>query len=183
MGRIRVKGGGRTAEDVARRAVEQTVFDAWRRLRRGAPHRAVRALYERDMQRLEPSQVDVLDVLFERGSCTMGDLAEALEIEASTATRSVARLVDRGFVRRDAEDADGRIVRIALTAEGEATVERFRIEREQFLRVVLGGLDDDELAAGAQFMEQLIEGTERAIEMSRAMPGRELRTREVRPRR
>lgn len=146
-------------------AAERRVFESWRRLRRGAPRRATRALYESDaLQQLEPSQVDVLDVLFERGSCSMSDLADALEIDASSATRSVARLVARGLVGREAEVADARVVLVSLTAEGREACDRYRAQRDVFLAVVFADFTEDELAAGAQFMERLIEGTERAVD-------------------
>jgi DNA-binding MarR family transcriptional regulator len=65
----------------------------------------------------------------------MSALADALLIARSSCTRLVARLVDEGWVEREADPADGRVVWVALTAAGRAALRRAAI-------VHLAGIDE-----------------------------------------
>ena len=61
---------------------------AWRELRRGASMQAFRPIvYGEGDDALDLGQVDALDMLVFHGSVRMGDLADALRVDASTATR------------------------------------------------------------------------------------------------
>ncbi|MBM3130977.1 MAG: winged helix DNA-binding protein [Chloroflexi bacterium] len=56
----------------------------------------------------------------QNGSATMGELSSALGVPLSTATRLVNQLAAGGYVKRATDPADRRIVRVALTAEGNS---------------------------------------------------------------
>ncbi len=60
-----------------------------------------------------------LVVLAARGPRGTAELAAALAVNPSTATRMCDRLVRKGLVRRYRQAGDRRAVRIALTATGE----------------------------------------------------------------
>ena len=49
---------------------------------------------------LEPGQVDTLDLLVQQPAWRMTDLADALRVDPSTATRAVQRLVRAGLAER-----------------------------------------------------------------------------------
>jgi len=53
---------------------------------------------------------------------TQGELAETLCVDASTATKTLARLERDGIVERQADQADGRVSRVFLTKRGRALV-------------------------------------------------------------
>lgn len=63
------------------------------------------------------------------------DLAAWLRLEKSTVSRLVTQLVAQGWVRREPSAADGRVLLLSLTAEGEriagelAAARRARFER------------------------------------------------------
>ena len=52
---------------------------------------------------------------------TMGELSEALDVPANTATRMVDWLVSAGYAERLQDPIDRRVVRVALTPEGRET--------------------------------------------------------------
>ncbi|HUJ61831.1 MAG TPA: MarR family winged helix-turn-helix transcriptional regulator [Kofleriaceae bacterium] len=56
--------------------------------------------------------------LARRGSATVGDAARLLGIDASRASRQVARAVARGLLERRASQRDGRAVVLAVTPRG-----------------------------------------------------------------
>jgi DNA-binding MarR family transcriptional regulator len=87
----------------------------------------------------------------------MGELAAALWVDASTATRAVAPLVARGLVERTRDPADGRCVRVALTAYGRAFQEDVAARRTEVWNTMLEGFTPEELEVFAGSMERLVE--------------------------
>src|SRR5687768_6370584 len=86
---------------------------AWRQLRRGASTLELRQmLYGGSATTLDVAQGDALVVLIEHGPIRMSDLAAQLRVDASTATRTVARLISAGLAVRVPDRADGRVVAI-----------------------------------------------------------------------
>lgn len=83
-------------------------------------------------------QYRALVELAARGPLRLADLASALGVDRSTATRMCDRLVRKQLVRRRRISADRRGVRISLTGAGRALVEevtrRRRVEIAQVLR-------------------------------------------------
>ena len=62
-------------------------------------------------------------------------------------TQVVARLQDAGLVERVADPADGRVVQVRITAEGEAMLARRRAVRADRVALLLARLSPDEQAA------------------------------------
>src|SRR5262245_53018683 len=70
------------------------------------------------------------------GSISIGELAERLQIRHHSAVGLVDRLVDEGCVRRAPGRDDRRRVQLALTARGEAILEKLSAaHREQLRRI------------------------------------------------
>jgi DNA-binding MarR family transcriptional regulator len=109
---------------------------------------------------LDLGQVDALDLLVQRDSWRMTDLADALRIDRSTATRAVARLVDAAFAVRAAAPGDARGVLVRATAKGRRVQERLADRRRQFVRDVLSGFDARERAMLADLLERLVQGVD-----------------------
>jgi DNA-binding MarR family transcriptional regulator len=57
---------------------------------------------------------------------TVGDVAERLGIDPSVASRMVSDCIGAGYLARAASQRDGRRTVLQLSAEGAATLERFR---------------------------------------------------------
>jgi DNA-binding MarR family transcriptional regulator len=68
-------------------------------------------------------QYRALVVIASRGPQRIADLAQALAVTPSTATRMSDRLVRKGLVRRRAVPTDRRVVRLHLTSEGKRLVQ------------------------------------------------------------
>src|SRR5688500_17190316 len=90
---------------------------AMREIRRGA---AMPRLRERlyGTAALDIGQHDALEVVVSLGEARMGDVAAALRVDPSTATRAVAKLEDAGLVERRRADTDARAVVVAPTTSG-----------------------------------------------------------------
>ncbi|MEU2347136.1 MarR family transcriptional regulator [Modestobacter sp. NPDC049651] len=86
------------------------------------------------------------------GPLRQGALAELVHSDPSTVSRHVTLLVDRGLVRRVADDQDGRVTRLVATPAGEAVVGQMRTERNAFIARCTRGWAPAELD---QFTRQL----------------------------
>jgi DNA-binding MarR family transcriptional regulator len=100
-------------------------------------------------------QYRALVVLAARGPQGTAELAAALAVNPSTATRMCDRLVRKGPVRRHRQPGDRRSVRIALTAPGRDLVaevsRRRRAELARLLSVLPAGQDEPVIAAFRAF--------------------------------
>lgn len=67
---------------------------------------------------LYPAQELVLMHLWDEDDRSQADLVRALNLDASTVTRTVARLDEQGIVRRRPSSDDGRAVIVSLTPRG-----------------------------------------------------------------
>jgi DNA-binding MarR family transcriptional regulator len=85
-------------------------------------------------------QYRALVVLAATGPQGTADLAAALAVNPSTATRMCDRLVRKGLVRRHRQAGDRRTVRIALTPAGRDLVATVTKRRRAELARLLGGL-------------------------------------------
>jgi DNA-binding MarR family transcriptional regulator len=63
------------------------------------------------------------------GPRAIGDLAARMGVSQQAASKAVADLERRGYLRRESDAADGRTRRAALTARGEAAVDAGRRHR------------------------------------------------------
>ena len=130
---------------------------AWREIRRGSAAGAVRdRVFGNDETALDPGQVDTLDLLATRDFWRMGDLAEALHIDPSTATRAVQRLITTGLAEKVAQEGDGRVVHVALTEIGRKTAAYYTERRVETIRELLSNFTDSEQTAFLEFLERYI---------------------------
>jgi len=130
---------------------------AWRELRRGASAASLREyLYGSDDESLEQGQMDTLDLLVNGEPWRMSELAEALRVEPSTATRAVQRLVNAGLAERRASAEDGRVVRVAITEAGIAAHRQVAERRVELLTFIVSRFRRSELGPFADMLERFV---------------------------
>jgi DNA-binding MarR family transcriptional regulator len=130
---------------------------AWREIRRGSAAGAVRdRIFGNDNNALDPGQVDTLDLLAAKDCWRMGDLADALHIDPSTATRAVQRLIASGLAQKVTQEGDGRVVHVALTEIGRQTAAYYTDRRVEAIRELLGNFSDSEQISFLEFLERYI---------------------------
>jgi DNA-binding MarR family transcriptional regulator len=130
---------------------------AWREIRRGSAAGAVRErVFGSDETALDPGQVDTLDLLAAKDCWRMGDLADALHIDPSTATRAVQRLIASGLAEKVTQEGDGRVVHVALTEIGRQTAAYYTERRVETIRELLSNFTNSEQIAFLEFLERYI---------------------------
>lgn len=137
---------------------ELRVAVAMRELRRGHAMQRLRDRIYGGDDSLDLAQHDALEVVVGLTGARMGDLATALRVDASTATRTVNRLEAAGLVVRQPDPADRRSVVVVTTAAGRRRDERLRQRARQALGELFARFDDPELATLAELMERLVDG-------------------------
>jgi DNA-binding MarR family transcriptional regulator len=76
--------------------------------------------------------------------------------DPSTVSRHVTLLVDRGLVRRVADEQDGRASRLVVTPAGEAVLDQMRQERDALLGRVTADWAPDELATFTRQLHRFV---------------------------
>ncbi len=160
-----------------RRAIRSTLSDpieadnafriamAWRELRRCASTPALRyQFFGSSHDALEQGQMDTLDLLLIREGWRMCELAEALRVDPSTATRAVQRLVNDGLAERRQSTDDGRVVLVYPSAEGKrrhAAVSRRRVDA---VCRILSAFDADERAQLAGLLGRFVDAFDELVD-------------------
>ena len=94
---------------------------------------------------LSAARLSALSVLVFGGPRTLGELAAAEQVKPPTMTRIVRALEEDGLVQREADPADGRVVRLYATAEGERVLWDGRRRRVANLAQLLTNLEPQEV--------------------------------------
>jgi DNA-binding MarR family transcriptional regulator len=147
--------------DVIRAAI------AVRELRRSTGTQRFRDSVFGELNVLDIGQHDALEVIVTLDGARMSDVAQALRVDPSTATRAVGRLEALGLVERRPDRADGRSVVAVATPAGISLLERLRDRGRGTLARLYGRFDADELRLLADLLERLVAGVDELAEQAR----------------
>ena len=146
------------------REIAGRIGRAWREIRRGSTASDARdAIFGVGGSAIEPGQMDALELLVVVESCRMGDLAEYLRIDPSTATRAVQRLIKDNLAERVQHPGDGRVVTIAATERGRRIHGEVNDRRRAILFAVMNDFNPEERFALADLMERFTLSIDAAI--------------------
>ncbi len=114
-------------------------------------HDAARALRRRFDRRastlgLSTAQWRLLLKVFHEGHSTQARLADQLEIEPISVSRLIDRMVQAGWIAREADPADRRAHRIVATQQSLAVRPEMRRMADEVYAEALAGIGNDDLA-------------------------------------
>lgn len=101
------------------------------------------------------AQVKALVHLAQNGAQTMSELAQGLRITTPSATGLINPLVEQGYVVRNREHKDRRVVTVSLSPEAEALAERLVNMRKNQIDRVLEGFTPEEQALFLRGLKKL----------------------------
>ena len=133
--------------------------DLAERLRLAVTRLARRLRQEGDTD-ASPTQLSALATIERHGPITLGELATAERIQPPTVTAAIDRLETQGLVRRQVDDADRRVTRVAITADGRKLLARQRSRKTAYLARRLRALTPDEhatLDAAAAILDRVLD--------------------------
>ena len=96
---------------------------------------------------LSMTATSTMAALERTGPARLTVLANRASVTQPAMTQLISRLEDAGLVRREADIADGRVVRVAITDEGKAVMARRRAARAEQLAAILSQLSPEHRAA------------------------------------
>jgi DNA-binding MarR family transcriptional regulator len=96
--------------------------------------------------------LDAVDRVGERGNSRVAELAG---VSGATATQTLARLEQRGLLRRERAPADGRGVTIALTARGRELLDEKRALLSDRARALFASLGPSHREPAASLLDEL----------------------------
>jgi DNA-binding MarR family transcriptional regulator len=138
---------------------------SWVQIRRGASMGTLRDyLLGTGDEALEQGQMDSLDLLARQPLWRMSDLAEALRIDPSTATRAVQRLVSSGLAARCPHGDDGRVVMVEITDAGRTRHADVNARRGQLMAHMLGAFVPEERPILADMLERFVSAVDEFVE-------------------
>jgi DNA-binding MarR family transcriptional regulator len=107
---------------------------------------------------LTATQLNALTSLELAGALTPRELADVERVQPPTMTKIIAKLEERGLVRRSPHPTDGRQVILAATEAGRAVLAQFERARDEWLASRLAELrpeERDTLRRAAEILRKL----------------------------
>jgi len=161
----------RTRYPASLNAEERRIAIAMRELRRGSAMQRFRErIYGAGPDALDMGQQDALEVVIDLGEARMGDLATALRVDPSTATRAIARLEAAGLVERRRAEGDARAVVVAATPAGAEHSERLRRAAHAALSELFARFEPAEQRQLADLLERLVAGLDELVADDAGLP-------------
>jgi MarR family 2-MHQ and catechol resistance regulon transcriptional repressor len=104
---------------------------------------------------LGTTEFGVLEVLYHKGELPVCEVQRRILVESSSTTYVVDKLVERGLVGRRANDADRRVVLLALTPAGRQLIKRIFPSHADAMRRAVGALPPRDQALAARLLRTL----------------------------
>ena len=114
------------------------------------------------------AQWKVLFRLSRRPGLRQIELADMLDIEPITLSRTVDRLEEARLVERVADPADRRAWRLHVTAQAQPLVVKLRAVADEMIADAFAGIDPKEIEITRAVLGRVRENATRATQMSRA---------------
>jgi len=102
------------------------------------------------------SQFFVMKRINERGRATVSAIAEDIGVSLSAITALVDRLAKAGYVTRNRDGDDRRLVWLEVTAQGEEVLEACLAERKQMMKEYLARLSENDLEQLVRIYEKML---------------------------
>jgi MarR family transcriptional regulator, organic hydroperoxide resistance regulator len=104
---------------------------------------------------LVTSHGDILAALFEKKVLSMKEIAERIGRDKSTVTALINKLIKFGYVKKQSDPQDSRIVLVALTNKGRALQTDFYEISGKLLSTVYKGISDSEKMAVSAILNKI----------------------------
>jgi DNA-binding MarR family transcriptional regulator len=111
--------------------------------------------------RIDPAMMFVLHQVLARGSLRVSALADAMGLDASTASRHVRQLTDGGYLARTGDPDDRRASQVRLTRRGRAALDQALRARAAVVDRAIADWPDEDRAALTTLMTRLAESLDR----------------------
>ncbi len=94
---------------------------------------------------LTPGHLHVLRQIKQKEALTLSELSKRAGMENSNVTSVIDSFVEKGFVQRQRDSMDRRIVRVSLSEQGEEFRNRAVEQHDRFISDLYGNLTEEEM--------------------------------------
>jgi DNA-binding MarR family transcriptional regulator len=94
---------------------------------------------------LNRAQLELLYILDAKGKLTLSEVAETTQTTSGAVTQLINRLVTLGYLVKQNDSNDKRVVSIEFTSHGSEKFSRIKDEHLRFIGSLLGALTDQEV--------------------------------------
>jgi DNA-binding MarR family transcriptional regulator len=101
-------------------------------------------------------QLEALSYLQRRNSCTMRQLARTMGLRESTTTGHVDRMLAMGYIKRQRDAKDRRVVRVAMTTKGSAALKQLRRQQRRGFMSLFRNASASERSRVLEIIERLV---------------------------
>lgn len=105
-----------------------------------------KSIYQLGEHGLTISELHAVDAIGQDGYMAMKEIASQLGVTMATATVTITKLVDKGYVKRIRPEDDRRKVLVSLTKLGEAALHAHKEFHQKMIDEALSGLNVEEVA-------------------------------------
>lgn len=96
-----------------------------------------------------------LVVLKDKPGITMGELCERLFLACSTATDLIDRMEKNGYLERNRDPEDRRVIRLSITGKGKDIISQVINARRRYVESILAQLTQEEIDQLERSLEKL----------------------------
>lgn len=104
----------------------------------------VEEMYQNGIEGIVTSHGDIIYALFDKQRMTMAEIAEKIDKDKSTVTALVDKLVKLGYVIKERDIQDTRVVYVTLTQKGAEIKTKFEAISSKLLGVFYLGVSENE---------------------------------------
>ncbi|MFA5199489.1 MAG: MarR family transcriptional regulator, partial [Candidatus Omnitrophota bacterium] len=96
-----------------------------------------------------------LDILNSQGASKMTDLAKKMKVTTAASTGIVQRLVVQGYVLREYDEKDRRLIIIKLSSKGSEILKKINQQRTQLITRIFSQVSEDDRAEYLRILMQV----------------------------
>jgi DNA-binding MarR family transcriptional regulator len=122
-------------------------------------------LFERDQIKVHgftSSQCYAMLEILKFGSLTMNELSEKMNLDSSTMTRVIDKLVRDEFIHRDKDASDRRIVVVSLTDKGSKAAKELNSSVNEYYKKIIKNIPEGEVLDIVGSVAKLLKAFEKA---------------------
>lgn len=93
---------------------------------------------------LSHQAIRILQIISRETETTIGKVASELDLSHNTASEHVKRLIQKGFVIKERNKRDERVVNLALTTEGKEALAKHTLLDEEKLKILEAQFSEEE---------------------------------------
>lgn len=107
-------------------------------------------------EQISLAQMGLLFRIDEQGSVISRDLASHLRVTRSAIAQLIDGLAERGYIQRQEDETDRRIVHISLSKKGKNVLKRLEKRRRAIFEKVVCELSDEQLRIGIDIQHAML---------------------------